>query len=238
MFAAELQPPEKKARTEGSGDVEEEKEPGYGQLVTAMAKLLLAHEGERRASARDANFVLEVKEKSELQEVLARAAALYDATGKSEREKEGFKGHPDGKRPDAFFRSIFYRLHQLVEKNQAVVDQKVAQMQAETQLDAQQSLSKLKLCGGKAATEEGKKLRATRCFSLKADEDGVVKWIFALEGEPYVKDIFLALQRTEVLEVLGIRLTYDFATQHKQAKKIQALAFGNGSGRRRRPKKK
>ncbi|CAK0851097.1 unnamed protein product [Prorocentrum cordatum] len=238
MFAADLQPPEKKPRTEGSGDAVEENQAGYGELVTAMAKLLLVHEGERRAPARDANFVLEIKEKSEFQEVLETAVAHYDATGKIERAKEDFKGHPDGKRPDAFFRSIFFRLHQLVEKNQTVVDQKVSQMQPEIQLGAQQALSKLKLCGGKAATDEGKKLRATRCFKLEADENGVVKWIFALEGEPYVKDIFLALRRTEVLEVLGVRLTYDFAPQHKQAKKIQELAFGNGSGRRRRPKKK
>lgn len=229
----------KKPRVEGAGDTEEEKEPAHSELVKAMAKLLLVHEGERRAAARDANFVLEVKATSELQQVLARAVALYDATMKSEREKEGpYRGHPDGKRPDAFFRSLLFRLHQLVEQNQSALEQTAAQMSAEVKLDAQQALSKLKLCGAKAGTDEGKNLRATRCFSLEANEGEVVKWIFALEGEPYVKDIFLALRRTQVLEGLGVRLTHDFAPQHKAAKKIQALAFGDGSGRRRRPKKK
>ncbi|CAK0820107.1 unnamed protein product [Prorocentrum cordatum] len=223
--------PNKRA-AEGAGageDVEGDEALGnQKQLPRAMARLLLQHEGHRRAHARDDNIVMEIAEDSSLQTLLDKAEECYDEMGKSARKAPDFQGHPEGKRPDAMMRSILQRLARVVQEGQAVLGPTIAQLPDPGEQEE---------WGAKAASPAGRELRATRCFHLPPNSEDKVRWIFALKAEPKVEAMFQLFRATQCLKPLDISFQFDHALESKAAKKVKELAFGGGKKEGRGPKK-
>ena len=82
----------------------------------ALARLALQHESERRAHARDDNAVFSMPSSGELAKELQWAADKYAETGAQLKKEQGenYKGHPNGKKPDAMLASLLYRMHQAI----------------------------------------------------------------------------------------------------------------------------
>ena len=95
---------------------EEEVPERDSKLVMALARLALQHESERRAHARDDNVVFSMPSSGELAKELQWAADKYAETGAQLKKEQGenYKGHPNGKKPDAMFASLLYRMHQAI----------------------------------------------------------------------------------------------------------------------------
>ena len=86
---------------------EEEVPERDSKLVMALARLALQHESERRAHARDDNVVFSIPSSGELAKELLWAADKYAETGAQLKKEQGenYKGHPNGKKPDAMLAS-------------------------------------------------------------------------------------------------------------------------------------
>ena len=152
--------------------------------------------------------------------------------GKTARQAPDFKGHPEGKRPDAMMRSVLQRLAQVVQEGQAVIGPTVAQMPDAAKTEVTGALALLQEWGAKAASPAGRELRATRCFHLPPNSEDKVRWIFALKSEPKVEAMFQLFRATQCLQPLGITFHYDHAPESKAAKKVKELAFGGGGGKK------
>ena len=86
------------------------------KLVMALARLALQHGNDGRAHARDDNVVFPMPSSGELAKELQWAADKYAETGAQLKKEQGenYKGHPDGKKPDAMLASLLYRVHRAI----------------------------------------------------------------------------------------------------------------------------
>ena len=83
-----------------------------------VARLTLQHEFERMATARADNVALEFGANSEAMVSMEASKEAYGAEGEKAWKSSGdqLKVHPQGKKPDAVFRMLAFRLAALVEK--------------------------------------------------------------------------------------------------------------------------
>ena len=116
----------KKGQMEDKGQQEEGPED-EAQLVKMVARLTLQHEFERMATARAENVALEFEANSETMVAMEASKEANGAEGEEARKTSGdqFKGHPEGKKPDAMFRMLAFRLAALVEKHKDDLDEAV-----------------------------------------------------------------------------------------------------------------
>ena len=96
-------------------------------LVIALAKLTLQHEQERQNRARSENVVLQASASHPMMQRLEAMLEMYDQDGKTARANQGdqYVGHTQGKRPDALFRGVLYRLAENVRENQQVIEERL-----------------------------------------------------------------------------------------------------------------
>eukprot|EP00959_Pyramimonas_sp_CCMP1952_P473897 9502514-Pyramimonas_sp.AAC.2 len=96
-----------------------------------MAKLVLQHEGDLRNLRRDVNLVLTLRADTKLQLALEEGVDKYNKVGEEERDKERdeFKGHPWGTRPDALMRVLIYRMSEALQANESEVTAAIARGQ-------------------------------------------------------------------------------------------------------------
>ena len=179
-------------------------------LVIALAKLTLQHEQERQNRARSENVVLQASVSHPMMQRLEAMVEMYDREGKTARANQGdqYVGHTQGKRPDALFRGVLYRLAENVRENQQVIEQR---LQTEEMVAA--ALKRVLKVGEQAA--QNRDLKALRCFRVKSKdetEQDIVRWIFAPSRQR---------QQTEDLWTLR-----EVAPRTKAAKQVQQLAFG------------
>ena len=102
---------------------------------------------------------------------------MYDQEGKTARANQVDQnaGHTQGKRPDALFRGVLFRLAVNVRENQQVVEQRL-----QTEESVAAALKRVLKVGEQAA--QHRDLKALRCFRVKSkDEAGqdIIRRIFA-----------------------------------------------------------
>ena len=96
-------------------------------LVIARTELTLQHEQERQNRARSENVVLQASASHPMMQRLKAMVEMHDPEGKTARANQGdqYAGHTQGKRLDALFRGVLYRLAENVRENQQVVEQRL-----------------------------------------------------------------------------------------------------------------
>ena len=106
----------KKRRGMKSPTDEEEVPERDSKLAMALARLALQHESERRAHASDDNVVFSIPSSGERAKELPWAAEKYAETGAQLKKEQGenYKGHSNGKKPNAMLASLVYRMHQAI----------------------------------------------------------------------------------------------------------------------------
>ena len=125
------------------------------------------------------------------------------------REKQ-YQGHPQGKRPDALLLLLLWRVAQPI-RDEVV---KTAPH------PGKQVLLNLRAVGKAAKTSTD--VRATRCFVVPAD-DNRVKWTWAAESQPELRELGRASRATRVLTAFSIAPEEDTVPTSKQAKRVSKL---------------
>ena len=151
MFAKETS---KKEQREEKGQQEEGPED-EAQLVKMIARLTLQHEFERMATARAENVALEFEANSEIMVAMEASKEAYGAEGEKVRKTSGdqFKKHPEGKKPDAMFRMLAFRLAAPVEKQKNDLDGAVGALKEQHQELAQRALQTVLITGRQAEND-------------------------------------------------------------------------------------
>ena len=149
----------KKDQREDKGAQEENPED-EAQLVKLIARLTLQHEFERMATARAENIASEFEASSETMVAMEASKTAYEAEGEKARKISGdqYKGHPEGKKPDAMFRMLAFRLATLEENQRMALDTAVAALMEHQDL-AQRALQTVLNTGNQA--ENDRDMRAS-----------------------------------------------------------------------------
>ena len=198
-----------------------------------IARLTLQHEFERMATARAENVALEFAANSELMQAMEASKEAYGAEGEKAKKTSGdhFKGHPEGKKPDAMFKMLAIRLAALVEKQKKELDGAVGALKEQYQETAQRALQTMLITGMQA--EKDKDMRAKRCFDVKY-KDGqkqCIKWILAAPAHSEFMHALNVLKQTRIMEAVQIKVEEtDRATMSKAAKDIRDALKAGGSG--------
>ena len=103
--------------------------------IRLLAKLGLQHEQDKTATARSENLALSMKASSQLARLLEQSRQGYDEEGKKARSActaEAYRGHPQGKRPDALWRAVAFRVGEWATTNKQALVQELAGKQATT----------------------------------------------------------------------------------------------------------
>ena len=203
MFAKETS---QKEQREDKGQQEEGPED-EAQLVKMIARLTLQHEFERMATARAENVALEFEANSEIMLAMEASKEAYGAEGEKARKTSGdqFKGHLEGKKPDAMFRMLAFRLAALVEKQKKELDGAVGTLKEQYQETTQRALQTMLITGKQA--EKDKDMRAKRCFDVKYNKDGqkqCIRWILAAPAHPEFMHAINTMKQTKIMEVVQI----------------------------------
>ena len=244
MFAP-LDEAARRKRPAEDGQAKAEDEEGdiqTAKLGKALARLVLQHEDTLCSSSRDDNFAMAMKSEVQLNQALLNGADIYNEAGKKERKDKGddYRGHPMGKKPNAFMKMVLFRLAEVMTANKDKILE--ASAQGPEPQDTQKAI-KLLLDQGAVACEKEFKMTATRCFFIKT-EDGagkeLTKWIFALNHPNHIdlKMAFNLIRNNGCLVAIGISLEADTGPRSKAAKEVQKLAFGRGAGSSRAKKVK
>ena len=151
---------------------------------------------------------------------------MYEQEGKNTRISQGdhYAGHPEGKRPDALFRGVLYRLAESVRENLQTIEQR---LQKEEMTAA--ALKRILKMEKQAA--QNRDLKALRCFQVKSEDEAgqdIIRWIFAPSRQQLADDLWI-LREAKTLEPLQIYLQEDFAPKTKAAKQVHQLAFGSAT---------
>ena len=214
------------------------------EMFEAIAKLSLQLESERRAKARDDNFVFEMSRASALAKTLAWAEEAYKTEGDKKRKELGdnYKGHPQGKKPDALLASLIVRLVEAIKKAgdgsiEGYVRSKLTSLSQQGQEDA---VKVLYVLDGRA--QQPLEIRSTRCFKVETKEDGgeMTKWIAAATRDKELETAFGTTRTFGLLSGIGVTVAEDFAPMSGAAKQVQKLILGgaatSASGARRAKK--
>ncbi|CAK0795511.1 unnamed protein product [Prorocentrum cordatum] len=230
--------------SEGGVEPEDAGPSGISKKDRLMTKLLLRHEDNFRGSARDQNVVVKLKTGSQMQLALAAGIQNYLKVGKEARaavEPSEYRGHPLGKKPDAYLRMLLFRLSEAVEGK--LEDVRAAVAQGPQPVESKEAL-RLVVNLGKSLNNKEVRLKATRCFDVqtKTDVDGKTveetKWIFAAMAHPPLMQAMYCLKENGGLQSVNIVLEDDTAPRSKDAKELEKLVFkGGGGGGKKHPKR-
>ena len=200
-------------------------------LLKNMAKLLLQHEDSIRVNSRDDNVVLEIDEKHMLFKAMEDSSEAYQKEGTKAREEAAtngttFMGNPQGKKPDALFRSLLFHIGKHLDNLQA----KIAEQQPPPTPQLVEALDHLVSTGSKAPQKDS--YQSSRCFKVPVRDSAKVRWIFAASRHPDVIASFrTVMKHKDSMDILGFQLCDDFAPRSRAAKAIEATVFAeNGSG--------
>ena len=154
--------------------------------MIALAKLTLPHEQERQNRARSENVVLQASASHPMMQRLEAMVEMYEQEGKTTRANQGnhYTGHPQGKRPDALFRGVLYRLAESVQVNPQAFEQRL-----QTEETVAAALKRVLKVGEQAA--QNRDLKALRCFRVKSKDDArqdIVRWIIAPSRQQQLAD--------------------------------------------------
>ena len=141
-----------------------------------------------------------------------------------------FKEHPEGKKPDAMFRMLAFRLAALVEKQNKDLDGAVGALKEQYQETAKRALQTVLITGMQA--EKDKDMRNKRCFDVnyKDGQKQCIRWILAAPVHPEFMHALNVLKQTRILEAVQIKVEEDRATMSKAAKDIWDALKAGGSG--------
>ncbi|CAK0818786.1 unnamed protein product [Prorocentrum cordatum] len=213
---------------------------GISKKDRLMTKLLLQHEDNFRGSARDQNVVVRLRVGSQMQVALESSTAHYQKVGKEARDTVAaadYRGHPLGKKPDAYLRMLLFRLSEAVEDRLEEV--KAAVAQGANQQESAVALMTL-VEFGKSLKDPEVKLKATRCFDVRVTTtiDGKeveeAKWIYAAMSHPAVMAALYVLKASGGLKSASLILEDDEAPfQDCQGAREDDIQ----GGRRRNPRK-
>ncbi|CAK0823847.1 unnamed protein product, partial [Prorocentrum cordatum] len=210
---------------------------GISKKDRSMTKLLLQREDNSRGSARGQNVVARLEVGSQMQMALAASTAHDQKVGGEARDTVAaadYRGHPLGKKPDAYLRMLLFRLSEPVE----------------ARYDEVKSASALTTLVefGTSLKDPEVRLKATRCFDVRVmttidgEEVEEAKWIFTAMAHPTAMAATYALKTNGGLKSVSLILEDEEAPRSKTAKELEKLVFrggGNGSnGKQKRAKKK
>mmetsp|Transcript_292 Transcript_292/g.732 ORF Transcript_292/g.732 Transcript_292/m.732 type:complete len:247 (-) Transcript_292:346-1086(-) len=202
------------------------------ELLQALAKGHLQLVEENRHRSRDENIMIQVKGEHVLAQGMESSIEKYDEMGKEARGKVAnmsqYRGHPEGKRPDALFRALLVRICQCLEAKATVIEEKLSSLAAEGG-KIRQHLGVIQSYGN-AAMKEGCPLRCTRSFRIKQGEDidEVHKFIFFSASEPDLMSAFRMLRASQFLDCIDISLEVDGAPRSGHSKRIHDMVYGSG----------
>ena len=211
---------------------EEEVPERDSKLVMALARLALQHESERRAHARDDNAVFSMPSSGELAKELQWAADKYAETGAQLKKEQGenYKGHPNGKKPDAMFASLLYRMHQAiltkVGGDSTTALERFVENSAHLEMNQKAvALQTLQVVAARA--NQPRAVRATRCFVVQSKKDEITKWIAAANGDPELSMALRVCKQIQLIKKnIGVESQTDQAPQSQAAKVVGVLACG------------
>jgi len=223
---------------EGGAEAEEGETStsGISKKDKLMTKLLLQHEDNCRGSARDQNVVVKLKTGSQMELALAAGIANYQKVGKEARaevEPSEFRGHPHGKKQDAYLRMLLYRLSEVIESKYEEVRTAVAQG---PHPEVTKEALLLVVEFGKSLNDKEVQLKSTRCFDvqIKTEVDGKTveqtKWIFAAMSNGSLMQAMYHLKMNGGLKAVNVILEDDHAPRSKAAKELEKMVFKNGGG--------
>ena len=215
---------------------EEEVPERDSKLVMALARLALQHESERRAHARDDNAVFSMPSSGELAKELQWAADKYAETGAQLKKEQGenYKGHPNGKKPDAMFASLLYRIHQAILTKVGGDSTTALERFVENSAHLEKNQKAVALQTWQVVAARA--VRATRCFVVQSKKDETTKWIAAANGDPELSMALRVCKQINPLKNIGVESQTDHTPQSQAAKDVGAVAFGQISGSQRKPK--
>ncbi|CAK0847721.1 unnamed protein product [Prorocentrum cordatum] len=213
-----------------------------GKLQNLMCRMLLQHEAAHQSVARDDNFTLTLKEGAKIEMALEQGYQHYVDEGKKAREGDNFRGHPEGKKPDALFRMIIFRLAEAVQNDLENVRHAIGQGPFATK--ALEGLNVL-LCWGPLIQDKDTMVKSTRCFEVALTEGGEnqVRWTWACNHHIDLKNALTVLRLDNGLTAANIMLGHDHGPRSKAAKQLEQLAFKGGAdtgekGGAKKPKRK
>eukprot|EP00959_Pyramimonas_sp_CCMP1952_P397987 8338863-Pyramimonas_sp.AAC.1 len=152
-----------------------------------------------------------------MQVALESSTAHYQKVGKEARDAVAaadYRGHPLGKKPDAYLRMLLFRLSEAV--GARLEEVKAAVAQGTNPQESASALTTLVEFGGGLKDSEVK-LKATRCFDAKVtstidgEEVEEAKWIFAAMAHPTVTAALYVLKANGRLKSVSLILEDDEA---------------------------
>ena len=202
-------------------------------LVIALAKLTLQHEQERQNRAPSENVVLQASASHPMMQRLEALVEMYD-----QEEKTARANHTQGKRPDALFRGVLYRLAENVRENQQVVEQRLLTEKMVAAALNGYSRWENKQC----RTETGRLFVASESNPRTKLGRDIVWWIFAPSRQRQLTEDLWTLREAKTLEPLQVHLRgqtsattglWDSTHQHKEPEENpQTEGPDRGRGRR------
>ncbi|CAK0846574.1 unnamed protein product [Prorocentrum cordatum] len=207
---------------------------GISKKDRLMTKLLLQHADNFRGSARDQNAVVRLRAGSQMQVALESSTSHYQKAGKEARDTVAaadYRGHPLGKKPDAYLRMLLFRLSEAVGDRLEEVKAAVAQG-ANPQKSALALMTLVEF--GKSLKDPEVKLKATRCFDARVTKtiDGKeveeAKWIFAAMSHPAATSALHVLKANGGVKSASLILEDDEAPRSKTAKELEKMIFKGG----------
>ncbi|CAK0865501.1 unnamed protein product [Prorocentrum cordatum] len=213
-----------------------------GKLQNLMCRMLLQHEAAHQSAARDDNFTLTLKEGVKIEMALEQGYQHYVDAGKKAREGDNFRGHPEGKKPDALFRMIIFRLAEAAQNDLENVKQAIGQGPLATEpLEGMNVLLRRE----PLVQDKDMMVKSTRCFKVALTEGGEnhVRWIWACNHHVDLKFALTMLRLNNGLSAANIMLGHDHGPRSKAAKQLEQLAFKGGAktgekGGTKKPKRK
>jgi hypothetical protein len=198
-------------------------------LLKALGKGYLYHEETLRSIMRDTNITIRASSSHSFSRGMEQSLSACLQTGEEAKGNEQ-KGHPLGKKPDALFRALVHRLYEYA------VAVNVKELISKQPIEAQAELSlafktiedfAAKVCHG----ENGRTIKAARCFKVPLEKSGEIKWIFACPRFPDLVNAIRTVQRSQLLNANGLFIADDHAPQCTPSKDVKSLLYGKGKGK-------
>ncbi|CAK0872778.1 unnamed protein product, partial [Prorocentrum cordatum] len=197
---------------------------GVTNLHRVFAKLVPQREDVPRTDARGDHVVASFWEDTQIAIALEASAQHY--------KREGQRAQEEGERPDAYLEVLLFRPNVAAALKSAEVD--AAIQQGPSPADAKAAAQVFATWSLKAKDKDNRAV-ATRCFNVRmADEDegkvATIKWAFATNSHPELRDALFLLRTTVGLRAAGSPLDFDSAPGSKAAKELEKMVFKKGGG--------
>ena len=190
------------------------------ELLLALSKEVIHLSEEKCHRARLENISICVKPDHAFNQGMECSAAAYSSSGEEARKRLGndYKGHPMGKKPDAYARSLLFRLVSAAKFPDTIEE------------DVEGAWQTLAAASAKIVQGDTT-IKAKCCFQVVDKETEETKWIVNFASVS-IAEALRVLQRTKVLAAQGIRIEDDRAPQSKSTRLIyQFTSKGKGKGK-------